>query len=67
MMDGSTETTFESSNKDSADHKGERLFTRSLAFAYGVRELGRAWGVVLMRRFNGYDFRWSNISEKFLS
>jgi hypothetical protein len=50
-----------------ANHKGERLFTRSLAIVLGVRGLRVARGVFLsMRRFNGYDFSWANISEIFL-
>jgi hypothetical protein len=47
-------------------HNGERLFTRSLAIALRVRDSGRAWGVILLRRFNGYDFTRANVSEIFL-
>ena len=42
MTGGYIETTSASSDTDFADplnHKGERLFTGSLAVAYGVREL----------------------------
>jgi hypothetical protein len=48
------------------NHKGERLFTRPLAIALGVRVYVARGVLFSMRRFNGYDFSGSNISEIFL-
>jgi hypothetical protein len=47
------------------NHKGERLFTRSLAIAFGVRGCVARGVFLSMRRFNDYDFSRSNISEIF--
>jgi hypothetical protein len=46
-------------------HKGERLFTKSLAIVLGVRYLCRAWGVCQCDASLVYDFTRPNISEIF--